>query len=250
MKTVAIVQARMSSTRLMGKVLLDVLGRPLLFRVFERIQPAKNIDEIVVATSDRTEDQPIADFCAEYGFSCFRGSHNDVLDRFMQGAALHRADVIVRLTADCPLLDPQVIQKIVSEYREGDFDFVSNTLERTYPDGLDTEVFSFDALKQAHRESKKPSEREHVTPFIYNHPERFRLKNIKNEKNLSAYRWTVDEPRDLAFVRAVYAYMGDRLFGMDDVIRLLTEHPELSTINAGIGCNEGYKQSLLIDALR
>jgi spore coat polysaccharide biosynthesis protein SpsF len=247
--TVAIIQARMSSERLPGKVMAEIGGKPMLYHVVKRAERAELINLIVVATSHHHDDDVIENFCKENAVVCFRGSRNDVLDRYYQAARYLDALVIVRLTADCPLLDPGIIDKIILNYYEGDFDYVSNIIEYTYPDGLDTEVFSFDALNRAWREARLKSEREHVTPYLRNHPEIFRLVNISHTEDLSHLRWTVDEPQDMDFIRSVFAHMGDSCFGMTDTLNLLRECPELSIKNAGIKRNEGYIVSLNDDCV-
>src|SRR5436190_2821698 len=186
MKTVAIIQARMASTRLPGKVLADIEGRPLLQEVIERVARAKTLDLVAIATSDTQPDDRIVEFCKDNRTAYFRGSLDDVLDRFKMAAAYFGADVIVRLTADCPLLDPEVIDKVVKVFQEEDCDYAANVIECTYPDGLDTEVFGYQALRRAWQEAQLKSEREHVTPYIRNHPEVFRLKNVKHPEDLSS----------------------------------------------------------------
>jgi spore coat polysaccharide biosynthesis protein SpsF len=240
MKTVAIIQARMTSTRLPGKVLAEVAGKPMLYLVVSRAQHTRTLDLTVVATSDRPTDDVLAKFCSEAKISCFRGSEDDVLDRYYQAAKQFKADVIVRLTADCPLLDPVVIDRVVHVFESGSYDYVSNTIRPTYPDGLDTEVFLYRALERAWRGARLKSEREHVTPYIWRQPTLFRLFNVEHAEDLSSLRWTVDEPQDLEFVRAVYSYFGSSSFGMIEILDLLRERPELSRINAGIKRNEGY----------
>lgn len=249
MKTIAIIQARISSTRLPGKVLADIGGKPMLWYVVRRAQAAKRLDQVVVATSNEASDDQIAEFCAATPVECYRGSEGDVLDRYHQAAQRFNADVIVRLTADCPLLDPEVIDKVVAGFYQGQFAYVSNTVRRTYPDGLDTEVFSREALERAWREAGLLSEREHVTPYIWKHPGLFRLGGVLNREDFSALRWTVDEPPDLEFVRAVYGHLGETSFGMNQVLRLLKDYPELAGINAGFVQNEGYQISLRQDRL-
>lgn len=244
MNIVAIIQARMSSSRLPGKVLLPLGQRPMLWHVVSRARLATRLTTVAVATSTEVADDAIADFCAAHGLSCFRGSQNDVLDRFRGAAEAFEADVIVRLTADCPLIDPGIIDTVVAAFTPGETDYVSNVIERTYPDGLDTEVFSRDALERAWREAEWESEREHVTPYIWKHPEKFRLRHVRQAENLSALRWTVDEPGDLLFVRAVFGRLGPGCFVMDDVLRLLRAEPDLGRVNAGIETNEGYRLSL------
>lgn len=249
MRTVAIIQARMQSTRLPGKVLADVAGVPALFRVVERARRATTLDTVVVATSDKRADDAVVQFCDAFEIDCFRGSHDDVLTRYAQAARRFRADVVVRLTGDCPLLDPQVIDRVVRTYDPARFDYVSNTLECTYPDGLDVEVMSYDALITAEREATRSSEREHVTPYIRKHPERFRLANVCHDEDLSHLRWTLDEAEDLAFVRAVYDGCGPEPFGMHEVLSLLARRPDLVEINRRFGRNEGMAKSIREDHL-
>lgn len=233
----------MASTRLPGKVLSPVVGRPMLCRVVERARRARRLDEVVVATSDQPPDDAVARLCQSWGVPCVRGSERDVLDRYVQAAAERDADVVVRITADCPLLDPEVVDEVVSAFDEG-VDYVSNIDPPTFPDGLDVEVASVAALRRAHREATLPSEREHVTLHIRNHPERYRTRNVAAAVDRSHLRWTVDEPQDLRFARAVYARLGDRNFVTRDVLRLLDEHPELASVNAHIERNEGLRRSL------
>jgi len=228
---------------------MDIAGRPMLFHVVSRVQWAKTINLVAVATSIHPEDDTIEAFCREKDIPCYRGNLDDVLDRYYQAACEYGADVIVRLTADCPLLDHDLIDKVVKVFHSGDADYASNALECTYPDGLDTEVFSRSALEDAWQNAKLMSEREHVTAYIYKHPEWFRIAKIKNIEDLSALRWTVDEPDDLAFVRSVFQHMGSSDFGMADVVDLLQRQPELVRFNSHVGRNEGYGKSLAEDHL-
>ena len=184
-------------------------------------------------------------FCDISGIPYFRGSEDDVLDRYYQAAKYFRADVIVRITADCPLIDSTVIDKVVRVFQTGKYDYVSNTIQPTYPDGLDTEAFRFDTLEQTWHEASLKSEREHVTPYIWKHPNIFRLFNVKHEQDLSGLRWTVDVPEDLEFARRVFKYLSvDPRFGMEDVLALLRDHPELNQLNARFKRNQGYEKSL------
>lgn len=248
MNVVAIIQARMSSTRLPGKVLADICGKPMLYHVVARAQQARTLSLVAVATTTDPGDDVIETYCQAERVPCSRGSQADVLDRYYRAADQFKADVIVRLTSDCPLLDPAVIDKVVGTFLAGQFDFVSNVQEPTYPDGLDTEVCSRDALGRAWREARLTSEREHVTSYIKKHPELFRLANVENETDLSELRWTVDEPQDLELVRRVYRHFtASRFFGMNDIVTLLREDPQLTIVNAGFARNEGYLKSLRED---
>lgn len=246
-RVIAIVQARMSSTRLPGKTLADINGKPMLLHVVERVRRAGGVDQVLVATSDRPSDDPLAAVCDANDVLCFRGSENDVLDRFYRAARAHSATTVVRITADCPLLDGSVLDKTVAKYRGGGYDYVANNLEHTYPDGLDVEVFSFAALERAWREATQPAEREHVTPYL-RQARGFRRGDVPyaGHHNVADLRWTVDEPRDLEFVRAIYArFAPEEAFGMEDIAKLLAETPELAHLNDGIVSNEGYYRSLV-----
>jgi glutamate-1-semialdehyde aminotransferase/spore coat polysaccharide biosynthesis protein SpsF (cytidylyltransferase family) len=246
MKTVVIIQARLGSTRLPRKVLADICGKPMLAHVVERVRLARTAQQVVVATTTATHDNELAQFCAANKIECFRGDENDVLDRFFQAAKKYNADIVVRITADCPLIDPQVIDRITEIFARENVDYASNAIEPTYPDGLDTEVFSFAALERAWREAKKTSEREHVTPYLRNSG-KFRVRNVTNELGTSFAneRWTVDEPVDLEFVRAIYKNMnGHAAFGMTDVLVLLEKNSALKKIQGTAIMNEGYYKTL------
>ena len=220
----------------------------MIWHVVRRVGRARLVDQVIVATSMEAADEPIVEFCRSEGIGCYRGSLDDVLDRFYHAARHFSAGTVVRVTADCPLIDPEVIDEVVGIYQTGDYDYASNILEPTYPDGLDTEVFSLATLDRTWHEARWQSEREHVTPYMKS-PDRFRIVNVANTQDLSTMRWTVDEPEDLRFVRAVYGLLGDRCFAMDDILAVLDENPELTRINAGIGRNEGLEESLRHDRL-
>lgn len=247
MKTVAIIQARMSSVRLSGKVLADIVGKALIDRIISRVRAARGIDEVVVATTlEPDDDVLVRHLTSNSRCRVFRGSLDDVLERFYQCASASQADVIVRITADDPLKDPLIIQRAIELlHADQGLDYVSNTIEPTYPEGLDVEVFRFSALEAAHRQAKLKSEREHVTPFIWKRPEQFRIANFKYERDLSQWRWTVDHPNDLEFMRRVYEhFQGAELVSYTDVIAWLETSPQIRAINADAVRNEGYLKSL------
>ncbi len=246
----AIVQARMGSSRLPGKSLAMVVGRPLILHVLDRTQGCALVERIVVATTGEREDDPLAAAVEDAGYCCFRGSRDDVLDRYYQAARLTGAGIIVRITADDPFKDPRIIDRMIGELlADPSLDYVSNTLEPTFPEGIDAEVFTFQALETAWRNASLGSEREHVTPWIWKNRQRFKVKNIRHSDDLSHLRWTVDYPEDLRFCRAVYAelYRPGELFFMEEILSLLARRPELQSINQGIVRNAGYLASLRQD---
>lgn len=248
-RTVAVLQARMSSTRLPGKVLLRTCGKPLLQHQVERVRRCRTIDTLVVATSDSPDDAPIAALCEQIGVAVFRGDLNDVLDRMVNAARPQAPAWFVRLTGDCPLADPAVIDQVVQACRAPGVDYASNALHPSFPDGLDAECMRFAVLEEAWREARKPSEREHVTPFLHTQPQRYALREVRHAPDLSALRWTVDDPADFVFVSQVYEHLYARQpdFGLEDVLALLRAHPELAALNAGTQRNEGYLRSLRKD---
>jgi len=228
-----VLQARASSTRLPGKVLKPILGKGLLARQIERLQRSETIDRLVLATSTNRADDAVTAIAV--GTKIYRGSLEDVLDRVFRAAAQFKPSHVVRLTGDCPLADWRVMDRVVRFAVDGGFDYASNTLKPTWPDGLDVEVVRFEALETAWNEASDPAEREHVTPFLYRRPDRFKLGNLENDTDLSHHRWTLDTPADFEFVRQVYdaLYPLDPDFDTDDVLALLREKPELSSINSG-----------------
>jgi spore coat polysaccharide biosynthesis protein SpsF len=254
-KTVAIVQARLGSTRLPKKMLLDLVGKPLLWHVIHRLRASSKIDSVVIATTNTPQDDAITNFCSEYDFLCYRGSEDDVLDRFYQTAKYHEADTVVRVTGDCPLIDPNIVDLIITAFHSQNCDYASNLGSidpngffqgRTFPDGLDAEAFSLQTLKCAWQEAALPSDREHVTPYIYKNPDKFRVFQVTQKEDLSSLRWTLDGPEDLIFIRQIFEalYSPKHHFLTPDVLNLLTMHPELNEINAGMNINEGYRESL------
>jgi spore coat polysaccharide biosynthesis protein SpsF len=231
LKTVAIIQARLGSTRLPRKVLRELAGEPMLARVVNRVGRARLVDEVLVATTVEPRDDTLAALCAERRWNCFRGSELDVLDRYYQAALSRRADVVVRITSDCPLIDPEIIDAAIEGRELQDADYCANVLRRTYPRGLDVEAFTMEALETAWRNDSKPEWREHVTQFILRHPDRFVLTNISHDEDHSDLRWTVDTPEDFALVEKIYAHFGGDEFSWSDVLVLLAEHPDWSALN-------------------
>jgi spore coat polysaccharide biosynthesis protein SpsF len=233
-RTVAIIQARLGSERLPGKVLLDLEGKSVLERVVSRVRGMERADEVVVATSDSRMDDRIASECARLHVTCIRGSEDDVLARFVKAARETSADACVRITADCPLIDPDVSDSIVRRFEESEdgADYVSNKIPQSFPRGLDTEVFTRDALERAGRDATLPYERAHVTPYIYRHPELFRLISVTSDVDRADWRWTIDTQEDLKFVREVYRRLGDREdFTWLDVVKIVELNPDLMQLN-------------------
>ena len=244
-----ILQARLSSSRLPGKVLLPIQGKPMLQLQIERIRRCKNIDRIIVATSTSQEDMAIKDLCDSMQIPCYQGQLDNVLDRFYQAALLYYPDHIVRLTGDCPLIDPEITDQTIEYYLQNNYDYVSNTAPNTFPDGLDTEIFSFPALKKAWQKAKLPSQQEHATLYIHGQPQQFRIGHFKGLKNHPFYHWSVDEPEDFEFVKQVYdnLYPQKPGFKTDDIFALLEQKPELIDINNKIQRQDGLQKSLQQD---
>jgi len=224
--TIAIVQARMGSTRLPGKVLADLCGAPVLQRQLERVRRATSLDRVVVATSTDETDLPIVELCESLDVPCFRGDLNDVLARFLGAINELNPEVVVRITADCPLISPSVIDSIVHSFFESDCDYLSNTLDPTFPDGVDVEVVRVRALRALARLDTDIHEREHVTLGIYRRPEQFVVRNFTGDPDLSNLRWTVDSPEDLEFVRWVYTklFYTNPKFDFAEILELLGEN--------------------------
>jgi spore coat polysaccharide biosynthesis protein SpsF len=244
-KVTAIIQARMGSTRLPGKVLKQVLGKPLLSYMIERVRDAKTVSDIIVATTLNSEDDAIFELCRQLGVLVFRGSEENVLERFYRAAQTYGVTTVMRLTADCPLIDPDLLDELAEFYFQGGYDYASNCLHPTLPDGLDAEVFSLRALEAAYGNAFLPSHLEHVTPYILENAEIFKIGNWTYHKDLSGLRWTVDRPEDFLFVRSVIErlYPSNKSFRTHDVVGLLGERPELGMINVHIGRNEGMVKS-------
>jgi len=233
-KVVAIVQARMGSSRLPGKVLLDLAGEPMLARVVHRVQRAETLDEVVIATTTEQADDALAALCTARGWPCFRGSEDDVLDRYYQSALEHGADVVVRITSDCPLIEPEIIDRVVRELLASHppADYACTFLPRyTYPLGLNIEAFWFQTLKVLWLEDQNADWREHVTEYLLHHVERFAIHGVLNDRDLSAMRWTVDTSEDFDLVRRIYEAFGHDRFSWREVLALLGENPQWLEIN-------------------
>lgn len=239
MKTVAIVQARMGSTRFPNKVMQQICGTPMIGLLFERLSKAKHLDQIVLATTEDTRNIPLVQYIQEQGYTVHQGSENDVLDRYYHAAKNAGADVVVRITGDCPLIDPDLVDTVIDSFMRSGVDYASNTLPPTYPDGLDTEVFSFRVLELAWNQAKSPYDHEHVTPFI-RESDQFTRYNLANETNESGERWTVDELEDFAVVKRVFEHFHPRNdFSWLEVLSLRNLQPEWFVANQHIIRNEG-----------
>ncbi len=250
MSVTAILQARTSSKRLPNKVLLPILGKPMLELQLERTLKATQIDTLVVATSNQASDDFILQLCKKLNIKCFRGSLNDVLERFYQAAQCYAGEHVVRMTADCPVIDPKVIDEVIKLHIKSGADYSSNTQPPSFPDGLDVEVMRFSALKEAWQNAKLPSQREHVTPYIVQH-KGFKKANLQAPTDLSAYRLTVDEQADFDLISFIYQqlYHQDPCFNYQTILQLLKDNPSKQQLNRDIQRNAGYAQSLQQDAL-
>lgn len=249
MNIVAILQARMSSTRLPNKVLKNILGKPMLQHQIERTQRSQKINSLVIATSNNIEDSAIIALGKKLNISTYAGHLTNVLDRYYQAAKTHKADIVVRITGDCPLTDPDIIDAVIKQHIEEKNTYTSNVEKTTFPDGLDVEVINFTALEDAWKNASKLSDLEHVTPYIRQQSD-IKKGHYLAEHDYSSYRWTVDEPEDFTFVALIYEKLGihGQYFSSEDIYRLLKKEPDLLKINQNISRNEGYLKSLSADA--
>lgn len=245
---VAIVQARMGSTRLPGKVMRELCGVTILGHVIQRVARCPRVGKVVVATTESERDSIIVAEAARHGAGVTRGSEEDVLARYYQAATEHHADPIVRVTSDCPLFDPDLLTSMLEAYgRESaqpeGVDYLSNTVRRTFPRGLDAEIIAFGALERAHREAIAPFEREHVTPYIWQHPGLFRVRHFLGDEDLSSHRWTLDTEDDWKLIRAVFEHLcvRDGAFTTREVLALLAARPELTALNAHVRQKEAKR---------
>lgn len=243
-----VIQARMGSSRLPGKVLMSVDDKnPSLFYTLNQLRTCKLINKIIVATTTNPEDDVIENFVHGLGIDVFRGDSDDVLSRYYNCAKEYSLSIILRVTADCPLIDPSIVDRGISIFLDGNFDYVTNTFPRTFPDGNEAEIFSFKALEDAHLHAILPSEREHVTPYFRNNKEKFSIMNFSNSEDLSHLRWTLDYDVDLKLIRTIISKIKKRPIFMNDIIQLLKEEPQLVEINKDHKPNEGYMKSLKQD---
>jgi len=234
----AIVQARYGSTRLRGKIFKNLAGKPMLWQVVNRLSYSKTLDKIVIATTTDTDDDLTEKFCVENNIKYYRGDVNDVLSRYYESAKIFNADIIIRITSDCPLIDPNILDDMLKVFvnSETEIDYMSNVIERSFPRGFDIEIFSFAALEKAYNEAKSDFEREHVTPYFYKNPGLFRLKNYKNNIDYSFHRWTVDTEEDFKLIEEIYnsLYIPEKLFLFEDILNLFEKNPYLIKINQHI----------------
>ena len=247
MKTSAIIQARMGSTRLRGKIMKPLAGKPALWHLVNRLGYSKLLDEIVIATTVNSEDDIVVEFCKENNIKWFRGSEDDVLDRYYQAAKSFGADPIVRITADCPVIDPTIVDEVIKGFFEGGYDVYG--LGGEFPDGLDCSMFAYLVLEDTWKNASLPSEREHVGPYMERHPEKYKIGSYEKFKGLAHHRWTLDEKADLLFLEGVYdhLYKEGEIFLAGEILDLLEKEPQLMDINSEITRNEGYLKSLAED---
>ena len=244
-----IIQARMGSTRLPGKVMMNVEDqKPVLYFVIKQLQECKLIDKIIVATTTNEEDEEIVNYIKNLGIDCFRGSPKDVLDRYYQCAKEYSISSVVRIPSDKPLIDPEIVDKVISMFENNSYDYITNFLPNpTFPSGTEVEIFSINALKKAWENAKLPSEKEHVTPYFSNHQDEFKITHIKNSENLSHLRWAVDKMEDLKLVRKIVSKIKKRPILMKNIVDLFSKEPELTEINKNVNRKEGDTKSLKED---
>lgn len=240
----AIIQARCGSTRFPNKVFADIAGKPLLWHVVDRLKYAKRIDEIIVATTLNPKDDKIEKWCQTENVKCFRGSEDDVLNRYYCTSVEFPSDAIARVTADDPFKEPEVIDRVINKLIDEKLDLATNNFPPSFPEGLDCEVFTFSVLELMEKSTHDAFEREHVTQYVYHHPEKFRIGNVMSDKQLSSYRWTIDNQEDYEMVKAVYERRKTDSTGimlMDEILEILEEHPDILTINAQVKRSAMYQ---------
>ena len=244
MKVNAIIQARCGSTRFPNKVFADINGKPLLWHVVSRVKYAKKIDDIIVATTVNYKDDKIEEWCSSEGVNCFRGSENDVLNRYYNASVAFPSDVVVRVTADDPFKEPALIDRVITKLVDEEYDLVTNNFPPSFPEGLDCEAFKFSILELMEKTTRDAFEREHVTQYVYHNPDKFRVGNVMSDINLSSYRWTIDNVEDYEMVKAVYAKRDKGAEGillMEEILEILRRNPEIPEINSGIKRSAMYE---------
>ena len=240
-KITVIIEARTGSSRLPNKVVEEIEGKPMIFYVIDRIKQIKSVEQIILATTQEENDKILTEIAKQNSIGSFVGDSIDVLDRGYQCALQNNADPIIRITGDCPLIDPDIVEEMLEFYLKNNYDYVSNRINPKYPDGLDVEIYSFNTLQMAAQNAKWSSERELVTTYITKNPKNFKIFSYENQEDLSEYRWTVDEQKDLEFIRKIYSIMKPKTnFSMKEIVEILSKNSELLKINAGIMRNEGH----------
>jgi len=242
-----IIQARMGSTRLPGKVMTLIDSTPSIFHTINQLKHCPSIDKIIVATTKNPEDDEIEKYVLSIGIDVFRGDSEDVLSRYYNCAQKYSLSSILRVTADCPLIDPLIVEEGISHFLTNSYDYVTNTFPRTFPDGNETEIFSFKALETAYSNSILPSEHEHVTPYFRNNKDDFKIKNFTNSENISHLRWTLDYDVDLKLIKLIISKIDTKPIHMNDILQLFKKEPKLIEINKNHKPNEGYLKSLQQD---
>ena len=244
MKISAIVQARCGSTRFPNKVFTEIDGKPLIWHVVDRLKHSEKIDDIIIATTTTDKDDKIEEWCSQNKVKCFRGDENNVLNRFYKASIQYPSDVIVRITADDPFKEPRVIDDVINTYLSGKYDYVTNNYPPSFPEGLDCEVFSSKLLCEMEEKSNDSFEREHVTQYVFRHPNDYRIGNVSNGEDLSYLRWTIDTVDDLNMVNAVYNHRGKKneILLMDEILKILAEYPEIAKINSNVARSAMYKE--------
>jgi len=249
-KITVMIQARTGSSRLPRKVLSDIENKPMIWHVINRVKKIKSVEQIALITTNQQSDEVLLDIAKNAGILGFTGDEIDVLNRHYQCALKISADPIIRITSDCPLIDPSIVEEMLQFFLKHDYNYVSNIHPATYPDGLDVEIFSFETLEKTSLNAKLNSEREHVTPYIEKHPELFKIFNFENKSDLSHIRLTIDQKEDLELIRKIYSVMSPRNdFELNDILDLLSKNPEFLKINSNYKRNEGYLKSLKEDKI-
>ena len=240
-KITVIIEARTGSSRLRNKVVAEIEGKPMIFYVIDRVKQIKSVEQIILATTQEKNDKILIEIAKQNSIGIFTGDSMDVLNRDYQCALQNNADPIIRITGDCPLIDPDIIGEMLEFYLKNNYDYISNRINPKYPDGLDVEIYSFKTLQMVEQNAKLSSERALVTTYITKNPKIFKIFSYENQEDLSGHRWTVDEQNDLEFVRKIYSIMKPKTnFSMNEIIEILVKNPELLKINSGIMRNEGH----------